>query len=67
VLGFCLLTPTLVLNAADDHHDEHHQWSESENSSWHQYLKEKHRKDHEWAKANKREQADYWKWRDKHH
>jgi hypothetical protein len=43
-----------------------HQWNDGENTAWHQYLKEHHKKDHEWAKANKREQAAYWKWRDQH-
>ena len=63
-LGLCLLTPTAIVYAQDH---PAHQWSDSENASWHQYLKERHKMDHEWAKANKREQADYWKWRDQHH
>jgi len=43
-----------------------HQWNDGENEAWHRYLKERHIKDHEWEKASKREQANYWKWRDKH-
>lgn len=67
-LGMCLLTPVGALNA-QEHHDQvanTHQWNDNENQAWHQYLKEHHKKDHEWAKASKREQKDYWKWRDAH-
>ncbi len=67
VLAVSLLAPVGTLYA-QDHHDQAptHQWSDSENDSWHQYLKEHHKKDHDWAKAKKREQSDYWKWRDQH-
>jgi len=68
VLGVCLLTPVQILHAQDhqDHMANTHEWNDSENQTWHQYLKERHKKDHEWGKASKREQADYWKWRDQH-
>ena len=62
VLGVSLLQPIAVAYAQDHNHT----WSDNENTTWHQYLKEKHKKDHEWAKAKKNEQADYWKWRDAH-
>lgn len=62
VLGACLLTPVAAF--AQDH--PAHTWSDSENTYWHQYLKEHHKKDHEWNKASKKEQAAYWKWRDQH-
>ena len=58
-----LLLPMRVITAQD--HPKH-VWSDSENPAWHQHLKEQHKKDHEWAKATKREQTAYWKWRDKH-
>lgn len=45
---------------------QNHQWNDSENAAWHQYLKEHHKKDHDWSKASKREQENYWKWRDQH-
>ena len=63
----CLLAPVGTLKA-EDHHDDQkvHQWNDGENTAWHQYLKEQHKKDHDWEKANKREQAAYWKWRDQH-
>lgn len=63
VLGASLLAPAAALYAQDH---PHHQWSDNENTTWHQYLKERHKKDHDWSKANKREQSDYWKWRDQH-
>lgn len=65
ILGVCLLTPLATLQA-QSHHDESHHWSEGENTYWHQYLKEHHKKDHDWAHAKKREQTDYWKWREQH-
>lgn len=67
VLGVCLLTPTTALVAQErDQAAPVHQWNDSENPAWHQYLKEHKKKDHDWSKANKKEQSDYWKWRDQH-
>ena len=63
ILSLGLLLPMGVAMAQD--HPKH-EWSDSENPAWHQYLKEQHKKDHEWAKASKREQSAYWKWRDQH-
>lgn len=63
VLGVALLCPTALM--AQDH--DRHVWNEQrESAPWHQYLKEHHKKDHDWAQASKREQRDYWKWRDAH-
>ena len=76
VLGVSLLAP--AINAQDhdrdhdrddrDHAREHriHEWNEHEREHWHAYLKERHRRDHEWERASKREQREYWKWRDEH-
>lgn len=61
-LGISLLAPVAVW--AQDH--DHHVWTASEDPAWRQYLKEHHKKYHDWAKAKKREQEDYWKWRDAH-
>jgi hypothetical protein len=69
VLSVGLLTPVATTLYAQDRHDQvarEHKWDEGENQYWHQYLKERHVKDHEWAKSKKKEQADYWKWRDAH-
>ncbi len=67
VLGLGLLAPVGTLRA-QDHHDQQkaHEWNDGENGAWRQYLKEHHKKDHDWAKASKREQSNYWKWRDQH-
>jgi hypothetical protein len=64
-LALCLLTPVATVVYAEQHPPVH-QWNDGENDAWHRYLKEKHMKDHEWTKASKREQANYWKWRDQH-
>lgn len=70
-LGVALMTPVVVnaqpagkMMMADD---QHRDFTPDDEKAWHDYLKEKHKKDHEWAKATKREQSDYWKWRDAHH
>ncbi|HEX3681046.1 MAG TPA: hypothetical protein VHU83_00795 [Bryobacteraceae bacterium] len=62
VLGISMLAPVALI--AQDH--DRHTWSDNENPTWHQYLKEHHKKDHDWGHASKREQKDYWKWRDAH-
>jgi hypothetical protein len=66
VLGVALLTPSATLIAQDHHDRPSHEWKDSENETWHRYLKEHHKKDHDWEKANKKEQSAYWKWRDQH-
>lgn len=48
-----------------DHKDYHH-WDSHENQAWHRYLAENHRKDHEFAKADRKEQQEYWNWRHNH-
>jgi hypothetical protein len=63
VLSLGLLAPMAVMTAQD--HDRH-VWADTEDPHWHQYLKEHHKKDHDWAHASKKEQRDYWKWRDAH-
>lgn len=65
VLGFSLLAPSVIM--AQEHDRPKHEWNDQENDHWRQYLKENHKKDHDWAKASKREQKAYWKWRDAHH
>jgi hypothetical protein len=63
VLSLGLLVPTGMLFAQDH---PNHEWSQTEDPAWRQYLKEHHKKYHDWSKAKKKEQADYWKWRDQH-
>jgi hypothetical protein len=67
LLSVCLVAPGATVYAQDHDRDHQtHQWTADEDPHWHQYLKEHHKKDHDWAHANKREQRDYWKWRDAH-
>ena len=67
VLGISLLAPTVITAQEEGNPPQQtHQWNDQENEKWHQYLKEKHKKDHDWEKATKREQKAYWKWRDAH-
>jgi len=50
----------------DRDHKDYHNWDDHEQSAWGRFLAEKHRKDHEWAKADKKEQSEYWNWRHSH-
>jgi Ni/Co efflux regulator RcnB len=50
----------------DRDHKDYHNWDEHEQAAWARFLAEKHRKDHEWAKADKKEQSEYWNWRHSH-
>jgi hypothetical protein len=69
-LSVALVTPVVVQahpnggTAMFD--DKQREFTPDDEKAWHDYLKERHKKDHDWAKANKREQQDYWKWRDAH-
>jgi hypothetical protein len=65
-LGVSLLAPTAIYAQDHDRDRRTHQWSADEDPHWHQYLKEHNKKDHDWSHAKKREQKDYWKWRDAH-
>jgi len=50
----------------DRDHKDYHKWDDHEQSAWGRFLAEKHRKDHEFAKANHKEQQEYWSWRHDH-
>jgi len=50
----------------DKDHKDYHNWDDRENAAWGRFLAEKHRKEHEFAKANEKEQAEYWNWRHSH-
>ena len=50
----------------DKNHKDYHNWDNNENHAWGAYLTENHRRPHEYAKANKREQSQYWNWRHAH-
>lgn len=50
----------------DREHKDYHHWDDHERNAWGRFLGEKHRKEHEFAKANSREQREYWAWRHSH-
>jgi hypothetical protein len=50
----------------DRAHNDSHDWNAGEDEAYRRYLKEHHKKNHDFAKAKKREQDDYWKWRHSH-
>jgi hypothetical protein len=52
--------------SAEDHPRHEHEWNDREDPAWRQYLKEHHRKYHEWARSKRKEQDEYWRWRDQH-
>jgi hypothetical protein len=68
VLAVALLAPAAI--TAQDHdrdqQAQYHQWNDHEDQVWHQWLRDHHKKDHDWGKATKKEQREYWKWRDAH-
>lgn len=77
-LAAALTVPTYI-NAQDRPRDDHqtmryedkahhdsHEWNDNEDKAYRRYLEEHHKKYHEFARANKREQSDYWNWRHSH-
>ena len=50
----------------DRDHKDYHNWDDHENRAWGIFLTNNHRRNHEFAKANRREQREYWNWRHAH-
>ena len=50
----------------DRNHKDYHNWDDHENQSWGLYLSQNHKKSHEFAKANRKEQSEYWNYRHSH-
>jgi hypothetical protein len=50
----------------DKDHKQYHNWDDNENKAWGQYLSDNHKKSHEFSTANKKEQSQYWNWRQGH-
>jgi hypothetical protein len=50
----------------DRDHKDYHNWDDHENRAWGIFLTNNHKKNHEFARANRREQSNYWKWRHEH-
>ena len=73
-LGGMLLSPAMTMLAQDrDHryydrdHRDYHEWNESEARAYRHWLTEERRHAyHDWARASRREQRDYWRWRHEH-
>ena len=76
VLGAALLAP-VALRADDDHHRvkvkvyydregrDRHEWNDNESRSYRQYQTEQHQT-REFNRANRQQQAEYWRWRHSH-
>jgi ribulose kinase len=76
VLGAALLAP-VALKADDNHRQakvkryydregrDYHQWNDNENRSYRQYQQDQHQ-NREFNRANRQQQADYWRWRHSH-
>jgi hypothetical protein len=73
-LTAAFVAPVAVVAAAapqddryyDRNHKDYHKWDDREGDAWKRFIVENHRKDHEFAKANKKEQQEYWNWRHSH-
>jgi hypothetical protein len=50
----------------DRDHKDYHNWDDHENRAWGIFLTNNHRRNHEFARANRREQREYWNWRHAH-
>ena len=47
------------------HHDKH-EWNSREDDAWKRYRGEHHIKQEDFARAKRRQQEEYWKWRHEH-
>jgi type III secretory pathway component EscR len=78
LLSGALLAPAAL--KADDHprddryYDrnarDYHQWNDSEDRAYRQYLTEHHRKYRDFKRLSAKQQREYWEWRhhhDEHH
>ncbi len=43
-----------------------HVWNDNEDRYYRQYLQERNRQYREWNRASRRQQRNYWRWRDRH-
>ncbi|MDR3674151.1 MAG: hypothetical protein P4N24_01585 [Acidobacteriota bacterium] len=57
---------TVQVRVYDRNHKDYHNWDDRENHAWGVYLTTNHRPKHEYARANRREQEQYWNWRHSH-
>lgn len=68
IMLFALSAPAVLCAQRyyDPSHKDYHEWNSGEDTAYHRWLKETHKKDHDWAHATKREQRSYWAWRHDH-
>jgi hypothetical protein len=50
----------------DKQHKDYHDWNDREDQAWHRYLESRRRAYIDYARANRREQREYWNWRHEH-
>jgi hypothetical protein len=50
----------------DRAHHDYHQWNDSEDHAYRQYLTENRKDYRDFQRANGRQQSQYWKWRHAH-
>ncbi len=50
----------------DTAHKDQHQWNDNESGAWNRYRNEHHVKQSDFAKASKKQQQEYWKYRHDH-
>ena len=51
---------------ADTAHGDKHEWNAKEDEAWKRYRDEHHIKQEDFARAKRKQQEDYWKWRHEH-
>ena len=56
-------TASVQVRVYDKDHKDYHNWDDNENQAWGRFQVENKSKPHEYAKANKKEQSQYWNWR----
>ena len=75
ILSIGLITPIAMRADSDDHHPRRyydrdardwHEWNDREDRAYRQYLNEQHREYRDMAKANRKQQREYWRWRHHH-
>lgn len=47
-------------------HKDKHEWNDHEAAAWNGYRDEHHVKQTDFARANRRQQQNYWNWRHEH-
>jgi hypothetical protein len=57
---------TVQVRVYDRSHKDYHNWDGRENQAWGVYLTNNHQRHYEYARANRRQQDQYWNWRHSH-